>query len=74
MTEFIEELLNSDIFLKAALFSAGEGVIYQLDGLPVALSLKDIVHDYLGAVIAVGHAPSVEMSQPNFFEEDLLIT
>lgn len=74
MTKFIEELLDSNIFLKAAFFPTCERVIYELDCLPVTLSFKDIVHNYLGATIAVGHAPSVEMSQPNFFEEDLLIT
>ena len=50
------------------------GVVDDLEGLPVTLSLKDIIHLVLGGTIAVGHDPSVEANQPNLLQEDFDLT
>ena len=48
-----------------------ERVVDDLNSFPITLSLKKLIHDLLGALIAVGHDPSMEANEPNLLQEYL---
>ena len=74
VTEVVEVFLPETLASSIAHFWAIERVVDDLDGLPITLSLEEFVHDGLGGLIAVGHDPSVEVDEPDLFEEDLDLT
>lgn len=74
VTEVVEVFLTEALASSIAHFWAIERVVDDLDGLPITLSLEEFVHDGLSGLIAVGHDPSVEVDEPDLFEEDLDLT
>jgi hypothetical protein len=74
MAQVVEILLPHGLSLGIAHISSSEGVIDNLKGFPVTLSLQEVIHDLLGGVIAVGFDVSVEADQPNFLQHDLDLT
>lgn len=71
VTEVVEVFLTETLASGIAHLWAIEGVVDDLNGLPITLSLEEFVHDGLGGLIAVGHDPSVEVDEPDLFEEHL---
>jgi len=47
-----------------------ERVVDDLNSFPVTLGLKHLIHYFLGALIAVGHDPSMEANEPNLLQEN----
>lgn len=74
MAQVVEILLSHGLSLGIVHVCSSEGVIDDLKGLPVTLSLQEIVHDINGGVVAVGSDPSVEADQPDFLKHDLNLT
>jgi len=71
VTQVVEVLLTEALSLCVGHVLSSEGVVDDLQGLPVGLGLKDVVHHFLGGSIGVGHDPSVEGDEPDLLKEDL---
>ena len=74
VTEVVEVFLTETLASSIAHFWAIERVVDDLDGLPITLCLEEFVHDGLCGLVAIGHDPSVEVDEPDLFEEDLDLT
>jgi len=74
MTEVVEVLLSEALSLSIHHFWFVERVVDNLESFPITLSLQDIVHLLLSSTVAFSHDPSVELSKPYLFEENLNIT
>lgn len=70
VTEVVEVLLSETLALSIAHFRLVERVVNDLKGFPVTLSLQYFVHLLLGASVALSHYVSVELDQPNLFQEN----
>jgi hypothetical protein len=71
VTQVVEVLLTEALSLCVGHVLSSKGVVDDLQGLPVGLGLKDVVHHFLCGSIGVGHDPSVEGDKPDLFKEDL---
>jgi len=74
MAKVVEVFLSHCLSLGIAHVGSGEGVIDNLQGLPVTLCFKKFIHNFFGRVIAVSHDPSMETNEPDFFQHDLDLT
>lgn len=74
MPQVVEVLLSQTVSGGACQLLSHEGVVDDLQSLPVTLTLQELIHLFLGTAIAGFSDPSVELDQPNLLQEDLDVT